>query len=165
MGEPVFHGIGGTVKNNHVRFGIRQSLRRFGERFFQLAQWFAPLAGHAKPGNVNACAGRCVLVELRLGQPITGRNDQTNACWGIHRSTTFSFWLPKVRSESFAMTLISTNFVFFVKDLLKDPIPWQKSVGKTRKLRLAEKRPLTANIIEHAVVIGQSPKRIRHWKS
>src|SRR5215471_20898741 len=41
------------------------------------------------------------------------------------------------------LTLISTNFVFFVKDLLKDPIPWQKSVGKTRKLRLAEKRPLT----------------------
>ena len=83
MGEPIFHGIGGTVKNNHIRLGVRQCLRRLRKGFLQLARWLAPLARHAQPGNVNARTRRCVLVELRLGEPITGRNDQTDACLSV----------------------------------------------------------------------------------
>ena len=79
------------MKNDYFRLYVGQCLCRLDQRFFQFVQRLAPLSGHAQPGDVNASARRRVLIELWLGQPIAGRNDQTDARLGIHCCVTFPF--------------------------------------------------------------------------
>jgi hypothetical protein len=52
------------------------------------------------------------MVELRLGQPVSGRNDQADTCLGVHRYTAFLSVVSKGASAPPTLTLASLFLKF-----------------------------------------------------
>ena len=75
------------MKDDDCRFGIGDQACRLGNGSLEFRKRPVPLAGHSHPGNVDAYFGRGVLLELRLRQAITGRNDETDASFNVDNRT------------------------------------------------------------------------------
>ena len=75
------------MKDDDCGLGIGDHASRLCNGSLEFRKRPVPLAGHSHPGNVDAYFSRGVLLELRLRQAITGRNDETDARFRVENRT------------------------------------------------------------------------------
>jgi hypothetical protein len=66
------------VKGDDVAAGVGEQLGRLGDAWHEVEQRHVMLPHHPQPGHVRIHALWRVAVELRLGQTVHGRDDQTD---------------------------------------------------------------------------------------
>ncbi len=85
--QTFLHGGGGTVEDDDCGLDIGDRASCLCNGSLEFRKRPVPLAGHSQPSNVDAYLGRGVLLELRLRQTITGRNDETDASFRVDNRT------------------------------------------------------------------------------
>ena len=85
------HRVGGAVKDDHARVGVRERLRGLDDIASQFAQRPRIFAGHTQARGVNADPSRRVALELGFGGGVAGGDDEADPLGGHRRAPSGSF--------------------------------------------------------------------------